>query len=256
MSVSLEVTFAPAEFDALARRDLSGVVCVVFDVLRATTSMTAALANGAREIIPLADIPAAVALRRARPEVLLAGERNGVRILADLTGGVDFDLGNSPREFTPERVRGRSLVMTTTNGTRALRACAGALRVLVGGFVNLGAVVRVIEQQRPAQLILVGSGTLEQPAFEDTLAAGALVDAIWPLYADGQVADSAPIARHLYRRFANDMPAALALGRNGRRLLARSELREDVAFCAQRDVFDLVGELQPDGAVRRLDSAG
>lgn len=252
MSVSLEVTFAPAEFDALTRRDLSGAVCVVFDVLRATSSMTAALAHGAREIVPLAEIPAALALRRERPDVLLAGERNGLRIRADLTGGVDFDLGNSPREFTPERVRGRSLAMTTTNGTRALGACAGALRILVGGFVNLGAVVRLIERQRPAQLILVCSGTLEQAAFEDTLAAGALVDALWPLYADGQVADSAPIARHLYRAFADDLPAAFRLGRNGRRLLAQPELRDDVAYCAQRDVFDLVGELQPDGAVRLL----
>lgn len=251
MSSALEVTFTPADFAGLASRDLAQTVCVVFDVLRATSTLITALGRGATEIFPVADIAAALEHRRQRPEVLLAGERDGLRIRANLTGSVDFDLGNSPREFTPERVSGRTLVMTTTNGTRAFRSCAHALRVLAGGFLNLGALVRVLEHHRPARLLLIGSGTLEQASFEDTVAAGALVDAVWPLYADGEVADSALIARQLYRRYADDLPGALGLSRNGRRLLARPELREDVAFCAQRDLFDFVAELQADGAVRR-----
>lgn len=128
----LEVTFTPAEFAALRQRDLSQTVCVVFDVLRATSSIVTALANGACEIIPVCEIAEAVALRQARPDLLLAGERNGRRILRAQTGSVDFDLGNSPREFTRERVAGRSIAMTTTNGTRALQACRGARRLLVG----------------------------------------------------------------------------------------------------------------------------
>src|SRR5581483_8625152 len=114
MPATLEVLFAPAEFAALADRDLDRTVCVVFDIFRATSTIVTALANGASAIIPVAEIPDALALRHQQPDVLLAGERDGLRIRADLTGGLDFDLGNSPREFTPERVQGKTIVLSTT----------------------------------------------------------------------------------------------------------------------------------------------
>src|SRR4051812_1670351 len=94
---TLEVLFTPAEFAVLPQRNLAGAVCVVFDVLRATTSMVAALGNGADAILPVSDIPEALEVARQHPGVLLAGEREGLRIRAALTGSVDFDLGNSPR---------------------------------------------------------------------------------------------------------------------------------------------------------------
>jgi 2-phosphosulfolactate phosphatase len=121
MKTSLDVHLTPAEFARLRSRDLSQSVCVVFDILRATSTMVTALANGAAAILPVAEISDALAIRMERPEVLLAGEREGLRILSSSSGGVDFDLGNSPREFTPERVQDKTIVMTTTNGTRALR---------------------------------------------------------------------------------------------------------------------------------------
>src|SRR5580704_1456629 len=107
MSGNFEVLFAPAEFEALRKRDLSTSVCVVLDIFRATSTIVTALANGATAVIPVAEIEDALELRDRQPGVLLAGERNGVRIRADLTGGVEFDFGNSPREFTAERVRGK-----------------------------------------------------------------------------------------------------------------------------------------------------
>ena len=243
MDSALDVIFTPAEVAALAQRDLSATACVVFDVLRATSSIVTALAHGAKAVMPVADISEALAVRRARPEVLLAGERDGVRIGAAVSGGVEFELGNSPREFVAERVQGRTLVMTTTNGTRALRACAGAHRVWAGAFLNLSALVRRVAQVRPARLLLVGSGTGEEAALEDTLAAGALVEALDGVFPAERVSDAALMARELYRQFAGNLAGALALSRNGRRLLARPELRADVAFCAQRDQFDLVPEL-------------
>src|SRR6266850_200069 len=102
LQMSLEVLFAPAEFSALGQRDLSGTVCVVFDVLRATSSMVTALDNGASAVVPVAEIPEALKIRERDPRILLAGERDGVRIQSDLTSGIAFDLGNSPREFTRE----------------------------------------------------------------------------------------------------------------------------------------------------------
>jgi 2-phosphosulfolactate phosphatase len=250
MPTTLEVLFAPAEYASMTGRDLRETVCVVFDVLRATSTMVTALGNGAAGIVPVAEIPEALSIRQRRPEVLLAGERDGVRIAGHLIGGSAFDLGNSPREFTAQRVRGRTIAMTTTNGTRALRACAPAAAVLLGSFLNLQATAEFIERQPHSHLLLVGSGTLDQTAYEDVLGAGALCDLLWPKYSSGAVADSALIARRLFRLEQNDLLGAVSKSRNGRRLMAHPDLREDMAFCVQRDLFRLVAEMGADGVVR------
>ena len=252
MPTTLEVLFAPAEFALLPERDLRQSVCIVFDILRATSSMVTALGNGATAIVPVAEIPEALDLRRRQPDILLAGEREGVRIESHLTGGVNFDLGNSPREFTVARVGGRTIAMTTTNGTRALRACAPASAVLLGSFLNLRATAECIQQQQPPHLLLVCSGTYDQAAYEDALGAGALCDMLWPQYGGGAVADSAHIARQLFRLEQSDLLGAVARSRNGRRLATRPDLRDDVLFCVQRDLFSLVAELRQDGLVRTV----
>lgn len=252
MTRTLEVLFTPADFGALQQRDLSATTCVVFDILRATTTMLTALANGATAVIPVSEIAAAIAIRQRQSDVLLAGERDGVRIVAAQTGGVDFDLGNSPREFTPEHVRGRTIVTTTTNGTRALRAVAPAKTVLIGAFLNLRALATWIQQQPVESLLLVCSGTHEQAALEDTLAAGALCDLIWSEYSSSELADSAQMAREIYRQSAADLLGAMEHSRNGRRLLAMPELCADVPFCLQCDTLNLLATLGKDGAVRRV----
>jgi 2-phosphosulfolactate phosphatase len=246
----IEVLFAPAEFDALKERDLGETVCVVFDVLRATSSMMTALGNGAVAIIPVMDIPEALSLRTREAGVLLAGERDGLRIEANLTRSIAFDLGNSPREFSKEKVNGRTIAMTTTNGTRALRACIPAKRVLIGSFLNLRATANFIEKENVADLLLVCSGTFDQVAYEDILGAGALCELLWSSYQSGAVADSAQIARRLFQLEQEDLFAAVAQSRNGRRLLTHKDLQEDVAFCVRRDVLELVAELGKDGLVR------
>ena len=251
MNTTLEVILTPAEFPVIRQRDLSQTVCVVFDILRATTTMITALANGAEAIIPVEEISEAVALRQRHPALLLAGEREGLRIRADLTGGIDFDLGNSPREYTSDKVLGKTIAITTTNGTRALRACAGAKTVLVGSFLNLRVISNWLRAERPPHLLLVGSGTYEQPALEDILAAGALCEAIWSDYAGGQVADSAEMARRLYPLMQHNLADAMKHSRNGRRLLANPELRNDVWFCMQRETISFAAELFPDGFVRK-----
>jgi 2-phosphosulfolactate phosphatase len=250
---TIEVHLTPADFAALQRRNLDDAACVVFDVFRATTTMVTALANGAVAIIPVAEISDALAVRQWDPSVLLAGERDGLRIRSALSGGVDFDLGNSPREFTREKVAGRTVVMTTTNGTRALRSCAHASGVLVASFLNLPATARFLARRRPSTLLLVCSGTLEQASLEDVLGAGALCDLLWNDYEAGAVSDSALMARSLYQSAQHDLPEAACRSRNGRRLLGIPELKEDVAFCLQRDAFGFVAALRPDGQVRRFE---
>jgi len=250
---SIEVLLTPAEFAVLPQRDLRQTVCVVFDVLRATSTMLTALANGAAAVLPVTDIAEALAIRQKKPNVLLAGERNGLPIRAAQTGGVDFDLGNSPREFTSDRVKDRIIVTTTTNGTRALRACAAAKTTLIGAFLNLDALGRWLDGAQPQDLLLIGSGTFDQMAYEDALAAGALADRIWPADPQVRIADSALMVRQLYRLVQANLTDALENSRNGRRLLAIPELRDDVRFCSQRDTLSFVAILQSDGAIRRPD---
>ncbi len=248
---TLELLFTPAEFAALPHRDLSGTVCVVFDVLRATSTLVTALANGAAAVIPVTEIAEARAWREKLPGVLLAGERDGVRIGGAAAPGVEFDLGNSPREFTPGTVRGKTIVTTTTNGTRALRACAAAKIVLAGSFLNLRATAKHLAALNPENVLLVCSGTGEAAAFEDTLAAGALVDLLAGSHAS--LRDSAQMARELFFRFESDLESAMQLSTNARRLLANPDLRDDVAFCLRRNVFTLVTIMGQDGGLRRAD---
>jgi 2-phosphosulfolactate phosphatase len=249
---SLEVLFSPAEFAVLEHLDLSATVCAVFDVLRATSSMVTALSNGAKAVIPVVGIPEALDFRSQQNDVLLAGEREGVRIPTELTGGITFDLGNSPREFKHDIVAGKTIVMTTTNGTRALRACAQAKKVLVASFLNLHAVADCLGKDTPARLVLVCSGTKEESAYEDALCAGALCDLLWVKWSEDTVSDSALIARKLFCQERQDLLAAVSQSRNGRRLLSLPELRDDVQFCVQRDVVSVVPEMNEHGEVMPL----
>jgi 2-phosphosulfolactate phosphatase len=249
----LEVILSPGEFGPLSQRDLSQAVCVVFDILRATSSMITALGNGAEAIVPVRDIAEALDLKQQTPDALLAGERDGFRIGADLTGSIDFDLGNSPREFIAEKVRGKRIIMTTTNGTRALRSCQRAKSVLASAFLNLEATKNWLLKNAPQHLVLVCSGTHEEPALEDILAAGALCEHLWSIYRQGHVSDAAELARNIHATLGKDLPAAMKIARNGRRLLSIPDLRDDVACCIQMNTHAFCAAVDSSGAVRRLD---
>jgi 2-phosphosulfolactate phosphatase len=251
--MTIESILSPLELPALAGHDWRGTVCVVFDVLRATSAFITALNNGAADIIPVAEIAEAVALRKSNPRFLLAGERDGVRIRATQSGGINFDLGNSPREFTPDIVRGKTVVSTTTNGTRALRACAGAEIVLASSFLNLAATADFLHGKDFAKVLLICAGTHNDVALEDVLAAGAMIELLMAdMDARPAVSDSSRIAHDLFVRLKPDLAAAIAASKNGRRLLSLPELRDDVAYCTQRDLFDLVALMCNTGRLSRV----
>ena len=273
--MKLDAILSPAELPALAGRDLRDATCVVFDVLRATSTFVTALHHGAKAIVPVSEIAEALALRQKQPDILLGGERDGVRIRAAQTGGINFDLGNSPREYTPEKIHGKMIVSTTTNGTRALRACTGAQTVLAASFLNLTATAQFIRRLQSAQIVLVCAGTRENIATEDVLAAGALGEMLirWGettgepngeqtqsgsrvrsphqkgIY---EFSDSVETALSAWRKAKSNLFAAVSGAENARRLLAIPELRDDVAFCLRQDVFNLVAALGRDGAIRIL----
>jgi 2-phosphosulfolactate phosphatase len=243
--MKIETILTPAELPALARGDLRSTACVVFDILRATSTFVTALQNGAQAVVPVSEISEAVAFRKNMPDTLLAGERDGVKIRAAQSGGVDFDFGNSPREFRPEKVRGKTIVSTTTNGTRALRACAGAKIILASSFLNLAATTKFLNASPPEEILLVCAGTGEGVALEDVLAAGALAGLV-----GGEFSDATEIASRTFLYAKNDLAAVIAGSQNARRLLAIPELRADVAFCSQRDIFKTVAAVGADGAIR------
>jgi 2-phosphosulfolactate phosphatase len=167
---SIHAHFLP---QLVAPEALAGGTVVVIDVLRATSTITYALAAGARRVVPCGEIDEARRIAAGLPEggTLLGGERGGLAIEG-------FDLGNSPCEYTLQRVAGRTIVFTTTNGTRAMLHCRQAERVLLGAFVNLGAVV---ERLRSADRVhLLCAGTEGEISLEDVLAAGAIVNRLMP----------------------------------------------------------------------------
>jgi len=233
----IDVILSPPEIDLLPRRDLAGTVAVVFDVLRATSTMITALANGAAGIWPVRDIEEAWALKKKRPEALLGGERHGDRIEG-------FDLGNSPLEYG-ENVRGREIISTTTNGTIALRAVEHASSVLAASLLNNAAVAAHLAARLSSGILLVCAGTYREAALEDILAAGMLIS----LLPGRELTDAAQLALALYRQDERDLPAALRRARNGRALLTKGREAE-VAWCARPSVFPLLAEMNREGFVR------
>ncbi len=167
MSQTLHVHFLP---QLVTVEELAGGTVVVLDILRASTTITTALVNGAMRVLPCQEVAAAQKLAEqfTREQVLLGGERGGLKI----TG---FDLGNSPAEYPAERVRDKTLVFTTTNGTLAMMRCQQAHQVLIGSFVNLSALCkRLLELPEQQAIHLLCAGTGGQITREDVLGAGAI----------------------------------------------------------------------------------
>jgi 2-phosphosulfolactate phosphatase len=214
---------------------------VVFDVLRATTTMTAALAAGVREIQIFGDIASvreAAARTTGEPRPLLCGE-----IHALMPPG--FDLGNSPGALNPTSHAGRTLFMSTTNGTRAIIAARSAKLLLIGALVNASAVARAVVKSG-LDVTLLCAGTNGEPAIEDVIGAGAVIDAI------GGGAelepDVAQMALRLFRGARNDLRNAIAEGTGGRNVIAAG-LDPDIDFAARLDQFDMVGRVEGAGVV-------
>ncbi|HET9982917.1 MAG TPA: 2-phosphosulfolactate phosphatase [Longimicrobiales bacterium] len=227
----LDVAFTPAEVAGGTVGDRS---VVVIDVLRATSTMVEALANGARAIFPVENVAEAarIAGNIGRDQAVLAGERHCVRIDG-------FDLGNSPLEFTPERVAGRPLVMSTTNGTAALLAVAGAKRVLLGSMLNVSATAAALLEQDDAML-LVCAGREKRFALEDAICAGALCLLLYrKLGKRHNWSDSALAAAQLARRHLPRLARTLRRSAAGRQLVELG-FDADVEFCASVDRYAVV----------------
>jgi len=243
MQTCIGIAFTPNDFWALKKADLSNTICVVLDVLRFTSTVVTALASGATGIIPVSEIAEALELRAQDPTFLLGGERKGQRITSSLTGGAEFDLGNSPREYTPQHVQGKRIVCTTTNGTQAIRACAHASTVYIAALLNIKAVVHQLIKDRPTNLVIICSGTENEPATEDVYTAGILWEELQQHLRFDHVSDGVQIAYLTAKAIGHEPKSIIPYSKNAQRLLSIEELRDDVPFCLRRDVFQIVPRL-------------
>ena len=229
MEIDIQLVPSQPDSDILLNRTV-----VVIDVLRATSVMVHAMWQGALEIIPLATAEAAFEMAKVFPRgsIILGGERGSKKIPG-------FDLGNSPKEYVAERVKGKKLILTTTNGTKAFHVVSSGREVLAGSFFNIGVMAqRCLELNR--DLLIFPSGDEGKFSLEDTICGGMLIDLIAKKWKKPiALTDASGCAQILYQRFESNLLEAFHLSHHGRELIHRGFI-EDLAYCAQIDMTDIV----------------
>lgn len=228
--MEIDIQFIPVPPNPMT---LSQRIVIVIDVLRATSVIVKALSEGAVEIIPVATIEEAIQKAKAFPQgtTLLGGERNSSRIEG-------FDLGNSPREYIPERIKEKRIILTTTNGTRAFDLVSSGKEVLAACFFNLGAIARhclSLEED----LLIFTSGDEGNFSLEDAVCGGMFIEKMVEEKESIRLTDAAVAARILYEKFKENLIEAFYTSHHGRDLV-RKGFEEDLLYCAQTDIYEVV----------------
>lgn len=225
----INVCFTPQDY--LRHNFAEDHTAVVIDVLRATTTIITALANGCRQFIPVATVEEALLLKSVYPDALLGGERNALRI-------ADFDLGNSPFEYSPLMVGDKTIIMSTTNGTVALKTAEEAAKVYVGAFVNAAALCNRLAAEGNS-VVLLCAGTQGRFSLEDALCAGLIAHR---LGAGARLGDSALAARAMYQEISRVELVELVTQSSHATHLIKAGFAADVAYCLQSDLLAVVPE--------------
>ncbi|MFD0939824.1 2-phosphosulfolactate phosphatase [Pedobacter boryungensis] len=234
MARTIEVCLTPALLNLYAIEDS---IVVVIDILRATSSITYGIDNGAEAIIPVANVEECLAY--ADKGFLLAAERNG-----EVVEGYDF--GNSPFSYTKEKVGGKTVVLTTTNGTKAMHmARERAYQVVVGSFLNITALCDWLKTQ-DKNVLLLCAGWKDNFNLEDTLFAGAVVNVLRNDFKHSD--DACVVAEDMYLMAKDDLRTYLHKSSHSHRLAALN-IEEDVQFCLKLDVCKAIPVLRGDRLV-------
>lgn len=229
---------------------LRGRAVVIIDVVRTSTMIVVALHNGCREVVPLLTVEETWERARQYPagSCLTGGEREAKKIPG-------FDLDNSPRSYPPEVAAGRTVLLTTSNGTRALRKAEEASRVFIGGMVNASAVAKKLaelvdkEGEELAGITLFCAGTDDRLSLDDFCCAGKLVDLLGELRPGRlRLTDPAVAAREIYRAYRGRLLDLLVESEVYRTVKCLG-LEEDLELCLKEDVYDLVPRREGDGLV-------
>ncbi len=222
-------------FGNITKEQLNGKLAVVFDVLRATSTIVTALANGCKEVVPVVTVEEALAYAHNHTNVILGGERESLLIPG-------FHLGNSPLEYTSERVKGRTVVITTTNGTHAIRRAAqGSAKVIIGSLLNVKGVAKEV-CRTGNDVVLICAGTRGKFSLEDTVAAGMVCRELAKTAAGKETlllgSDLAVAACRLAVFYGEDPLGALKDSLHGQKLAAHG-FSEDLAFCSRLNFADV-----------------
>lgn len=233
---NLEVCLTPA---LLPLFNIESSIVVVIDIFRATSSICYGIDNGATAIIPVAKVEECAAYREKGLDYLLAAERDGKVVEG-------FDFGNSPFSYTKEKVAGKTIVLTTTNGTHALHMSIKAKRIVIGSFLNLTAICNWLKQQND-NILLVCAGWKNNFNLEDTLFAGAVAEQLKEL--DYKWDDAAIAANDMYQLAKNDLSLYLKKSSHGERMKQLGIL-EDIDFCLNVDITTAIPVLEGDKLVK------
>ncbi len=210
-----------------------GDVIIVIDVLRCSSTIVTALANAAEGVIPTKTVKEARALRKKHSEFLLAGERRGVKLKG-------FDLGNSPLEFSPQKVKGRHIVLTTTSGSKAIISSKKAKHVFAGAFLNVEAIAKAtskIAEREETGISLVSAGTDGQFSLEDFICAGAIAES-FP--ATVFIHSDAVLAAILaFKQAKQSLKKVIQSGYHAQYLISQG-FEEDIKFCSQLSIYKVV----------------
>ena len=216
--------------------EVTNRVVAVVDVLRASTNIAVALANGARAVVPLGSSEEVVSRAKSleRSEVKLAGERR----MQPIPG---FDMGNSPLEFTREAVEGKTVLMSTTNGTPAILAAPGARDVVVASYVNFSAVLSMLRAalRGGTDVAIVCAGQERHFALEDAACAGLFVQHITAKQNTAEINDAAQAAMLIDKKFGSNLKRLLRISSHGS-ALAEAGFGADLAACAELDSHPVV----------------
>ncbi|MFM7363414.1 MAG: 2-phosphosulfolactate phosphatase family protein [Cuspidothrix sp.] len=235
----------------LTPTDIVPECAIAVDVLRATSTMATVLAAGGEAVQVFSDLDQLMAVSEKWPSEkrLRAGERGGAKVAG-------FELGNSPLDCTAELVAGRRLFISTTNGTRALQRIEKAPIVLAAALINRAAVVKFLLAKQPETVWIVGSGWEGSYSLEDTVCAGSIAHSIYQQtnssLAEISGNDEAISAIALYSQWQNDLLGLLHQASHGQRLL-RLECLEDLKYCSQTDILDVLPIQQELGVLKSYD---
>lgn len=226
---NIDVCLTP---DLLHLHKINNSIVVVTDIFRATSCMVTGFAYGVKSIIPVATVEECKSLQNIG--YVAAAERDAQKVEG-------FDLDNSPFSYMDERLIGGKIAMTTTNGTLSIsKAKTDAVKVIVGAFLNLEAVVNHLKNQ-PYDVLVLCAGWKGRPNLEDTLFAGAVVEALKDEYFVSE--DSAILAMRTYQQAKDNMLAYLANSSHIRRLQGLG-INKDISYCLQKDLYDVLPVLR------------
>lgn len=212
--------------------EMRGKTAVMIDVLRASSTIVTALANGAKGVIPVADMGAGSRISQSMDteNILLCGEKDGEKIEG-------YDLGNSPFEYTPELVNGKTIILNTTNGTKALMRASHARHITAGSFLNLGSIVDYLSDKE--RIILVCAGWRGRLSLEDLLCAGNIIYELTNGELPDTAFDGAKVAFGLYEKFGDDIEKTV-LSSNHAHRLQDIVGTEDLSYCSRVNVMDVL----------------